>query len=87
MNHIVLLIYFQSTGSTTITTVNALDKVDLYVRPRDRGRGATKRICTIAMNEGREFYLEIYGRVDQLDHLIERWKLRYKTWRWSHALM
>jgi hypothetical protein len=52
MNHIVLLIYFQSTGSTTITTVNALDRVDIYVSPRDSEWGATKRTCTVEMNEG-----------------------------------
>ena len=81
----VVHVSFQSTGSTDITTVNTLDEVDLYVRQREKGRASTKRIWAIEMNEGRELYLKTYGGVNQLDHLIEDWKLRYRTWRWWHA--
>ena len=54
---------FQSTGSTHITAVNALDNVDIYVRRREKGQGATKQIWDIEMNEIREFYLNSYGYI------------------------
>ena len=62
--------------------MNTLDEVDLYMRQREKGRAFTKRIWAIETNEGRKLYLKTYGGVDQLDHLIEDWKLRYRTWRW-----
>ena len=55
------------------------------MRQREKERASTKRIWAIEMNEGRGLYLKTYGGVDQLDHLIEDWKLRYKTWRWWHT--
>ena len=78
---------FQSTGSTNITTINAFDQVELYVAQRERGRGGEKQIWVIEMNEAREFYLKIYGGVDKLDQMLEKWKLLYPTWRWWHAPM
>ena len=39
------------------------------------------------MNEGREFYLKVYGGVDKLDQMLKDWGLRYVTWRWWHALL
>ena len=39
------------------------------------------------MNEAREFYLKIYGGVDKLDQMLEKWDLLYPTWRWWHAPM
>ena len=39
------------------------------------------------MNEAREFYLKIYGGVDKLDQMLEKWDLLYPTWRWWHVPM
>ena len=52
-SYCVVHISFQSTGSTNITTVNVLEKVELYVRQREKGKGGTKHIWFIEMNEGR----------------------------------
>ena len=76
---------FQSTGSTNISTVNSLSKVGLYVRQREKGRGASKRIWAIEMNEARETYLKTYSAVDKIDQMLKDWYLHYCTWRWWHA--
>ena len=49
---------FQSTGSTNITCVNALRELKLFVRKRERGKGDSKHVWAIEMNEGRELYLK-----------------------------
>ena len=46
-SYCVVHISFQSTGSSNITTVNVLDKVELYVRQREKGKCRTKRIWAI----------------------------------------
>ena len=84
-SYCVVHISFQSTGSTNITTVNVLDKVELYVRQRDKGKCGKKRIWAIEMNEGRQFYLKVYGGVDKMDQMMKYRGLRYVTWRWWHA--
>ena len=43
-SYCVVHISFQSTGSTNITTVNILDKVELYVRQREKGKVGAKPI-------------------------------------------
>ena len=50
--------------------VNALSEISLYVRERNRGRGADKRVWGIKMNHAQELYLKTYGAVDKLDHMI-----------------
>ena len=59
-SYMIVHVLFQSTGSTNITTINALDQVELYLAKRERGRGGAKRIWAIGMNEAREFYVKIY---------------------------
>ena len=78
---------FQSTGSTNIQTVNALSEVSLYVRERNRGRGADKRVWGIEMNHARELYLKTYGAVDKLDQNIMDWGLDFISCKWWHAPM
>ena len=63
---------FQSTG---IITVNALDSVHAYVRPKERGRGINKRRWGIEMNEARSFYLQTYGKVDTMDHMMKNTRM------------
>jgi hypothetical protein len=84
-DYCIVHVLFQSTGSANITSVNALDKVDLYVAKRERGRGGRKRTWAIEMNEARYFYLKTYSGVDKLGQMLEKWGLRYVTWRWWHA--
>ena len=52
--------------------MNVLDKVDLYVAKRERGRGGGKRTWAIEMNEARYFYLKTDGGVDKLDQMLEK---------------
>jgi hypothetical protein len=42
---------FQSTSSTNISTVNALNSNKLFIVKKERGQGATKRKWAIKMNE------------------------------------
>ena len=76
---------FQSTGGTNISTVNALDRVHLFVRQKTRGRGDQKRVYGIEMNEGRALYLGTYSSVDSVDHLLKNWSCSYVNWKWYHS--
>ena len=78
----VVRVSFQSTGSTNITCVNALRELKLFVRKRERGRGASKRVWAIEMNEARELYLKTYSGVDKIDQLLKEWGCKIRTFRW-----
>ena len=80
----VVVCSFQSTGSTNITTINALDKVDLYVAERVRGRGEARRKWGIEMNEARQLYLASYYAVDKIDQKLHYHKFWMRTWKWWH---
>jgi hypothetical protein len=69
---------FQSTSSCNITCVNALNELRLYVATKERGRGINKRRWGIEMNEARELYLNTYGVIDRLDHLIQNCSMSYR---------
>jgi hypothetical protein len=75
---------FQSTGSTNITTVNALNRCGLYVHERTRGRGEKKRVWGIEMNEARQLYLTTYSAVDKIDQLLRSSRLKIHTYKWWH---
>ena len=81
----VVHVSFQSTGSTNITCVNALRELKLFVRKRERGRGASKRVWAIEMNEGRALYLKTYSGVDKIDQLLKEWGCKIRTFRWWRA--
>ena len=55
---------FQSTGSTNISTVNALNSNNLSIVNKERGVGVNKRIWGIEMCDARYLYLQSYGRTD-----------------------
>ena len=78
---------FQSTGGTNISGVNALCKVGLYVRERNRGRGDNKRRWAIEMNEARDTYLKTYSAVDKIDQTLLNYNINYRSWKWWHAPM
>lgn len=80
----VVITSFQSTGSTNITTLNALNKCSLYVVEKQRGRGASKRKWGIEMNEARELYLSTYSTVDKIDQMLRAWQFKILTWKWWH---
>jgi hypothetical protein len=58
---------FQSTSSTNISTVNALNASQLFVRAKERGRGKTKCHWAIEMNKSHQLYLGSYGGIDTID--------------------
>ena len=49
-----------STGLTNISMINAIDEVNLYVHPKEKGKGNKKRVWAIKMNKGRGTYLGGY---------------------------
>ena len=65
---------FQSTSSTNISTANALNANQLFVREKECGRGEGKRKWAIEMNQARQFYLASYGRINTIDSLIKHCK-------------
>ena len=81
----VVHVSFQYTGSTNITCVNALRELKLFVRERSRGKGDSKRIWAIEMDEGRELYLKTYSGVDKIDQLLKEWDRKMITFHWLRA--
>ena len=80
-------ISFQSTSSCNISTVNALNTCKQYVRRRERGKGACKRVWGIEMNDARDVYLNTYSRIDSMDHLLKNARLFYRSWKYWHSPM
>ena len=69
---------FQSTSSCNLISVNALNSLQLYAAPKERGRGKDKRHWGIEMNESRKLYLGSYGKIDKIDHLIKNCNMHYR---------
>jgi hypothetical protein len=76
---------FQSTSSTNISTVNALNSNKLFVVKKERGQGPSKRKWAIEMNEARQLYLKSYGRIDTIDSLIRSCHIYYRSWKYWHS--
>ncbi len=76
---------FQSTGPMNISGVNNLPSLQLYVKHRERGRGADKRVWAIEQNEAREAYLNHYYGMDVADHMIKNTANKYITWKYWHS--
>jgi hypothetical protein len=57
---------FQSTLSTNISTVNALNENQLFVCKKERGQGSSKRYWAIEMNKAHQMYLASYGQLEVL---------------------
>jgi len=71
-------ISFQSTSSCNFACVNALNSCGLYAKTKFRGCGRMKRQWAIEMNEGRDLYLNTYGTIDRMDHLITNCDMGYR---------
>jgi len=69
---------FQSTSSCNIAHVNAINSCSLFAATKERGRNIFKRSWAIEMNESRQLYLAMYGKVDRIDHLIKNCNLYYR---------
>ena len=69
---------FQSTSSCNISSVNALNDLELFVGCKERGRGLQRRQWGIEMNQSRELYLHTYGVIDRIDHLIYNCNMSYR---------
>jgi len=78
---------FQSTSSCNFASVNALNQCGLYAHTKARGRGAHKKQWAIEMNEARDLYLNTYGVIDRMDHLIKNCNMKYRSWKYWHAGM
>ena len=80
-----VLVSFQSTNATNITTVNCLNSVKFFVEIRERGRGETKMVWGIEMNDARRIYLSTYFTIDVVDHLLKNAAIFYRIWKYWHA--
>ena len=78
---------FQSTSSCNLSTVNALNECSMFIRKKERGRGASKRKWGIEMNDARMMYLQSYYRIDTIDHLISNCNMFYRSWKYWHSPM
>jgi len=75
---LIQLTTFQSTSSCNLIHVNAINSNSLYASAKERGKGAHKRQWGIEMNESRRLYLDSYGRIDSIDHLIKNCSMHYR---------
>jgi len=75
---------FQSTSSCNFGTVNCLNDVNLYVRTKERGIGSNKKRWAIEMNEGRDYYLKSYGKLDTIGGMLRMYRIFYKSWKYWH---
>jgi hypothetical protein len=73
------IVSFQSTGRTNISGVNNLPSLQLFVKQRERGRGADKRVWAIEQNEAHETYLNHYYGMDVANHMIKNTANKYIT--------
>ena len=80
-----VLVSFQSTNATNITTVNCLNSVKFFVEIRERGRGETKMVWGIEMNDARRIYLSTYFTINVVDHLLKNAAIFYRIWKYWHA--
>jgi len=78
---------FQSTSSCNIACVNALNSCALYAQTKQRGRDSNKKQWAIEMNEARDLYLNTYGGIDRMDHLIQNCNMGYRSWKYWHSAM
>ena len=80
-----VLVSFQSTNATNITSVNCFNQVRLFVELRERGKGVRKRTWGIEMNDARRHYLSTYYRIDVTDHLLKNAAIFYRIWKYWHS--
>jgi hypothetical protein len=76
---------FQSTSSTNISTVKALNRDKLAVRTKEHGCDKTKVKWAIEMNEAPQLSLASYGRIDTIDLLVKNCNMFYVSWKYWHA--
>ena len=88
-NNLISITSFQSTGSTNILSVNAVNTCHLFCETKERGQivRGTKRAWGVEMNESRKCYLATYGQIDNIDHYIILCCIFYVCWKWWHAPM
>ena len=77
-NSLITLTSFESTLSCNIASVNGINGCSLYANTKERGQKNKKRRWAIEMNEARSLYLNSYGGVDRLDHLMQNCRMSYR---------
>ncbi len=82
-----ILTSFQSTGTTNITCVNALEENSRFFTKRERGRGDEKRVWAIENNHPRQLYLTTYSQIDTVDHLLKHCYIFFLSWKYWHSPM
>lgn len=75
---LIQLTTFQSTSSCNLIHVNGVNSNTMYGAQKERGKGPNKRQWAIEMNESRRLYLDSYGRIDSIDHLVKNCSMYYR---------
>jgi len=84
---VMALTTFQSTSSCNFLSVNAINDCELYANTKKKGRGTMKREWAVEMNQARDLYLNTYGVIDRINHLIKNCAMKYRSWKYWHAAM
>ena len=75
---LIQLTTFQSTSSCNLIHVNGVNSNSMCGSAKERGKGLNKRQWAIEMNESRRLYLDSYGRIDSIDHLVKNCNMCYR---------
>lgn len=78
---------FQSTGSTNLSSVNAVKSNQLYIIQKERGVGIQKRKWGVESNNKRGLYLGSYYKIDSTDASMSRCDIQYRSWKFWHSAM
>ncbi len=83
-------VLLQSLGSYNISSINASNEVDLYVRRHEKGLCKQNSVWVIELNEARELYLERHSAMGKVDQMLKGWRgyftrsgdggFPYETW-------
>ena len=80
-------VFFQSTSSCYIASVNALNECTKFVELHEKGRVNYKWQWIIEMNHSRRIYLATYLWIDVLYGRIQNAHIFYKVWKYWHYPM
>jgi len=67
--------------------VNALNTLLFFIAKRERGIGESKRKWGIEMNDARYLYLKTYGGIDNIDAMLKKCHIAYRSRKYWHSAM
>ena len=80
-------ISLQSKYLCNIIMINTLNKCNIIVMIRERGKDKLKQYWGIDTNESHQLYLGTYSRINSIYNYIQNYHMKYKIWKYWHFSM